>query len=60
MTTATPERVNTGKSGKTLPILGLSGFSGIALFPVLSVFTFSEGADFDQVYRFEILERTEP
>jgi hypothetical protein len=45
MTTATPEKVNTGKSEKTLPILGLSGFSGFALFPVLSVFTFSEGAD---------------
>ncbi len=52
MTTATPEKVNTGKSGKTLPILGLSGFSGFALFPVLSVFTFSEGADSDQILPF--------
>jgi hypothetical protein len=52
MSMDTPEKVNTGKSEKTLPILGLSGFSGFSLFPVLSVFTFSEGADFDRILPF--------
>lgn len=60
MTTATPEKVNTGKSGQTLPLLGFPGFSGFSLFPVLSVFTFSEGADSTGLSRFDILGRTEP
>lgn len=60
MSMDTPKKVNTGKSGQTLPLLGFPGFSGLSLFPVLSVFTFSEGADSTGFSRFDILERTEP
>jgi len=57
MSMDTPEKVKTRKSGKTMQILGVTGFSGFSLFPVLSVFTFSEGADSTGFSRFDILER---
>jgi hypothetical protein len=60
MSMDTPEKVNTGKSEKTLPILGLSGFSGFHCFLFYQYSLFQRGQILTGFSRFDILEWTKP